>query len=89
MQKQRIVMCNNLIDKLYKKESISYDDYLYLIKNRECCADYLFEKARNVRNSVYGKTVYIRGLIEFTNYCKNNCLYCGIRRDNINVEDMI
>ena len=33
-------------------------------------------------NKSYGKDVYIRGLIELSNYCKNNCLYCGIRRDN-------
>ena len=33
----------------------------------------------------YGNQVYIRGLIEFTNYCKNNCYYCGIRRDNPHV----
>ncbi len=43
---------------------------------------YLFEKARQVREHTYGKDVYIRGLIEFTNYCKNNCYYCGIRCGN-------
>jgi len=42
----------------------------------------LFAAADHVRRQVYGTDVYIRGLIEFTNYCKNNCLYCGIRRDN-------
>ena len=47
---------------------------------------YLAEKAREVRESVYGKDVFLRGLIEFTNYCKNNCYYCGIRRDNRNAE---
>ena len=36
------------------------------------------KKAREI----YGKDIYIRGLIEFTNYCKNDCLYCGIRRSN-------
>lgn len=34
------------------------------------------------RDRIYGKKVFIRGLIEFTNYCKNNCYYCGIRKDN-------
>ena len=34
----------------------------------------------------YGNKVYIRGLVEFTNFCRNNCLYCGIRRDNNNCE---
>lgn len=38
--------------------------------------------AADIRDKEYGKRVFVRGLIEFTNYCKNNCLYCGIRRDN-------
>ncbi|GMO36670.1 MAG: [FeFe] hydrogenase H-cluster radical SAM maturase HydE [Termitinemataceae bacterium] len=42
----------------------------------------LFAMARQVRQRHYGKDVYFRGLIEFTNYCKNDCLYCGLRRSN-------
>ena len=42
----------------------------------------LRQRAVAVRQQVYGKRVYIRGLIEFTNYCKNDCYYCGIRRSN-------
>lgn len=42
----------------------------------------LQQKAMEVRRQYYGDKVYIRGLIEFTNYCKNNCYYCGIRRGN-------
>lgn len=42
----------------------------------------LFERADAVRRAYYGDSVYIRGLIEFTNYCKNNCYYCGIRNGN-------
>lgn len=42
----------------------------------------LFKKADAVRREIYGNEVYIRGLIEFTNYCKNNCFYCGIRSGN-------
>lgn len=44
--------------------------------------DFLFQKAREVRERYFGRKIYIRGLIEFTNYCKNNCYYCGIRQDN-------
>lgn len=44
--------------------------------------EYLFTRAREVRESTYGKDVYIRGLIEFSNICKNDCYYCGIRRSN-------
>lgn len=42
--------------------------------------------ARDVADDVYGKKVYIRGLIEISNYCRNDCLYCGIRRSNCNVD---
>lgn len=42
----------------------------------------LFSAADNIRRKIYGDEVYIRGLIEFTNYCKNDCYYCGIRRSN-------
>lgn len=43
---------------------------------------FLFKNADAVRREHYGTDVYIRGLIEFTNYCKNDCFYCGIRRSN-------
>ena len=46
----------------------------------------LMIEADRIRQLYYGKDVYIRGLIEFTNFCKNNCYYCGIRKDNLNVE---
>ena len=75
-----------LIDKLYTNNILTKDEYLYLIKNRNICSEYLFEKARVLRDRIYGKKIYIRGLIEFTNFCKNNCLYCGISRDNTNAE---
>lgn len=48
--------------------------------------EYLRERARHVADSIYGKNIYIRGLIEFTNYCRNNCFYCGIRHKNQNVQ---
>jgi biotin synthase len=46
----------------------------------------LFAEALRIRKEYYGEAVYFRGLIEFSNYCKNNCFYCGIRRDNAQVE---
>ncbi|MBO4620480.1 MAG: [FeFe] hydrogenase H-cluster radical SAM maturase HydE [Victivallales bacterium] len=45
----------------------------------------LFAAADAVRREHYGDAVFLRGLIEFTNHCKNNCYYCGIRRDNLKV----
>lgn len=72
-----------LIEQLQENQVLSREEYTFLIENctqkdRELLAD----KAREVRESYYGKDVYIRGLIEFTNYCKNNCYYCGIRCEN-------
>ena len=49
-------------------------------------AAYAREKADAIRRAYYGNRVFVRGLIEFTNYCRNNCLYCGIRRDNRQVD---
>jgi biotin synthase len=46
----------------------------------------LYAQARKTREKHYGKGVYFRGLIEFTNYCKNDCYYCGIRCSNKNIE---
>jgi biotin synthase len=46
----------------------------------------LQDHARSVANENFGKQIYFRGLIEFTNICKNNCYYCGIRKDNKKVE---
>ena len=47
--------------------------------------DALFQKADEVRRRNVGDEVHLRGLIEFSNICRNNCLYCGIRRDNADV----
>lgn len=48
-------------------------------------SDSLRRSALEQREKYYGKSVYVRGLIEFTNICKNNCRYCGIRYGNKNV----
>lgn len=77
----------DLIDKLERDNVLSMEEFVFLIENRTSeAAEYLFEKARAIRHRYYGNKVYIRGLIEFTNYCKNNCLYCGIRRSNKNAQ---
>lgn len=69
-----------LIDKLEKDKILTKEEFIYIIDNHNEESDaYLFEKSRKARERVYGKDVYIRGLIEFTNICKNNCYYCGIR----------
>ena len=74
-----------LTGKLHKNEELS-DDELKLLLEIDEHDQALFRFADEVRRKHYGTDVYIRGLIELTNYCKNNCYYCGIRRDNKNVE---
>lgn len=76
-----------LIDKLEKEHILSKSELTEIILEHTPETDeYLFEKARAVRERLYSKDVYMRGLIEFTNYCKNDCLYCGIRRSAKNAE---
>ena len=43
----------------------------------------LFQAADRVRKECVGDEIFLRGIIEFSNYCRNNCLYCGLRRDNL------
>lgn len=72
-----------LIEKLSEEHSLLSDEYEFLLDHRsEQATQLLAEKARAAREQHYGKAVYIRGLIEVSNICKNNCLYCGIRAGN-------
>ena len=75
-----------LIDKLYKNSILSAKEFDELLSQHDDeDSEYLFKLARNLREKYYGKDVYIRGLIEFSNYCRNDCYYCGIRTSNKNV----
>ena len=73
----------HLIDKLEREKALTKTEWITLLNGRTPdLAEYLFAKARDIRHQHYGRDIYIRGLIEFTNYCRNNCYYCGIRRGN-------
>ncbi len=72
-----------LIDFLSENHFLSEEEYLYLIKNRnEENAEYLRQKADEARKNIYGNKIFVRGLIEISNICKNDCYYCGIRKSN-------
>ena len=72
-----------LIDKLCIEGSLSLEEYAALIEGRTAeAAKLLAARADAVRRRGYGNRVYIRGLIVISNICKNDCLYCGIRRSN-------
>lgn len=76
-----------LITRLAEGERLSKMEWKTLIAEGTPESDeILFSEARAVRHRYYGHDIYIRGLIEITNYCKNDCLYCGIRRSNCRAE---
>ncbi|NBJ88065.1 [FeFe] hydrogenase H-cluster radical SAM maturase HydE [Acutalibacter sp. 1XD8-36] len=77
----------SLINTLFESHSMTLEQYRALIDARcVATAALLAEKAAAVRKSIYGNNVYVRGLIEVSNICKNDCLYCGIRRSNRNCD---
>lgn len=75
----------SLIKKLYQEKNLSDNEFKALIESNEN-PELLVTLADKVRRKYYGKKVFLRGLIEISSYCKNDCLYCGIRRSNKNAE---
>lgn len=72
-----------IVDKIEQTRDIDRKAFeLLLTTEEEGLKEYLAAKARETARRIYGNQVYIRGLIEFTNYCRNDCYYCGIRRSN-------
>lgn len=80
-------MARKLAEKLVRDHDLPEEELLLLLTCRdEESAAYLKKEARALCQRVYGKNIFIRGLIEFTNFCKNDCYYCGIRRSNGNAD---
>ncbi len=80
-------MVFDLIDKLNTEHALSKQEWIWVIDGYTPeIADAVFEKARFWQNKYYGNKIFVRGLIEMTNYCKNDCYYCGIRKSNRNAE---
>ena len=76
----------NLIDQLHNKRTLSAEEYKALLLCQDAdTLKYLQEQAREVSLEQFGNRVFIRGLIEITNHCRNNCYYCGIRKGNQSV----
>lgn len=76
-------MGNDLIDKLALHHRLETEEYAQLIDQRTAeTTQRLAALAREAAQGVYGNRIFIRGLVEIGNICKNNCLYCGIRRSN-------
>lgn len=76
-------MHREIVDHLKNEKNISMEELeILLCADEEETADYLMAQAAETARSYYGNHIYIRGLIEFTNYCRNDCYYCGIRKSN-------
>lgn len=71
----------NIIDKAITEHNLSREELVCLLKD-ETLTEALLKAADEVRQEYVGDEIHLRGLIEFSNFCKNNCLYCGLRRDN-------
>ena len=77
----------NLVDRLRREKQLEPEEYLRLLMsvNEDLLRD-INTSAREVAVAHFGKAIYARGLIEITNYCRNNCYYCGIRCGNTALE---
>ncbi len=76
-----------IIDKLYLTNNLKYEELVFILNNiGENEREYLIQKAHETRLNSYGNKVFFRGLIEFSNYCKKSCKYCGINATNKNIE---
>lgn len=76
------------IDKLIQHQKLNKDDFIEILKQQDNpeVRELLKEEAVKLRKQYYGTKIFTRGLIEFTNHCKNDCYYCGIRRNNSNAK---
>lgn len=73
----------SVIDKLQVSRTLSRKEYAFLIEGYSpVLAEYAAKKAMQVKEKIYGNKIFIRGLIEISNICKNDCYYCGIRKSN-------
>ena len=76
-----------LIDKLATEKSLAYDEFCTLLSNfTDADREYATEIARKVAIENFDNKIFIRGLIEISSFCKNDCLYCGLRRSNKNAQ---
>lgn len=80
-------MIRNLIDKLHETHSLELEEWERLISDyTKEDLEYATELARDITIREFGKIIYFRGIIEFSNFCKCDCYYCGIRKSNKNCQ---
>lgn len=72
-----------LVDKLSEENNLPTQEMTELVRYRnQETTSYIFEKALETKEKYYGRKIFLRGTVELTNYCKNECYYCGLRRSN-------
>lgn len=76
----------DLVEKLYRERTLPKQELIELINCDTDTAERLRKLAEKIRIENYGNDIYVRGLIEFSNYCKQDCFYCGICKSNLNCE---
>ena len=87
MPERCMQMLKQIITEIENRQNITRDQLALLLETTDTGdIAFLHERARKAADAIYGKQVFIRGLIEFTNYCKNDCIYCGIRKSNRKAE---
>jgi len=74
------------ISKILEKDILSGEDIITLLSSRDENRTLLFKKSAEIKEKIIGKKVWFRGLIEFSNVCSKDCLYCGIRKGNKNLK---
>jgi iron-only hydrogenase maturation rSAM protein HydE len=88
VRKETWIAMNNVLDLIRKAEEthiLNKDEIIRLLED-DSCSENLFNAADRTRKKYVGDEVHLRGLIEFSNMCKRNCLYCGLRASNSNVK---
>jgi biotin synthase len=73
------------VEQILEQKEFTSNEIVYLLQTESDERQLIFEKAASIREQYLKNEVYLRGLIEFSNYCIKNCYYCGIRKSNINV----
>lgn len=80
-------MMKQIIDKLIRDKTLDQQEWMDLLNRMdESDREYLKQQAREAAQKRFGNKIFVRGLIEFTNYCKNDCYYCGIRKGNLSAD---
>lgn len=80
------VYIKKLVDKASESQKLSKKELSFLLKQPLKNVDYLLNKADQKREEVFSDEVHLRAIIEFSSYCRQNCFYCGLRKDNQSID---